>query len=595
MSGSAKSYLFDLWTFAKLRFIWLFALTLLVGLTESIGLLLLVPLLVVVGAADSAGSPIAESISQVMAHLGIPFTLVWILAIYVSLVCLRAALSYARAVLAARLRLEFVDHLRMRLFNAVAKANWLFHLERRASDISHTVMADINRVGVGTTLVFDSAMRILLTAAYVAVAFKLSAPITMVAVALAVVLGAVLWPQVRRSRRIGAIQTSRGKRSFASQAEFLAGMKLAKSHGNEGQHVDAYESEVRRVREAVLGFQKVSARTSTAFQIGTVASIAGIVYLAVEVVKVPAAELLALVAVVSRIAPAASTILGKAQGAANMLPAYGSAQKLLSEAVAASEPAVGFGTARPLEQAIGLSNVSFIYPSGVPAIDSVSLSIPARKTTAMVGPSGAGKTTLADILLGLINPSSGEMTVDGVPLSEFGLDRWRQQLAYVPQDPFLFHDTLQANIEWAANAPLSQAEVIDLVHSAALGPLVAKLPDGLDTIVGDRGFRLSGGERQRVALARALARRPTLLVLDEATSSLDGENESAVQDAIDALHGELTVVVIAHRMSTIRHADQIVVVDNGRVAESGSWDELIGNDGRLAYLAGFSAASESSQ
>ena len=585
MKAQLRAYLATLWRFAPRRLVLLAGLTLLSGLTESIGVLLLVPLLVVVGATDGTPSPISEWIESVMASLSIPFSLPWILAVYVVLVTLRALMIYWRTISTARLRLEFVDYMRMRLFRAVAGANWLFHIERKSSDISHTLMADINRVGNGTTLALDAVTRVVVTTAYVLVAFQLSAPITLISIACGVVLGAVLWPQVSRSREVGALQSRAGKRSFGSQAEFLSGMKLAKSHGNEQHHVDAYGEEVGSLRQATLAFQKVSTGTSAAFQIGTVVAVAIIVWIAVEIVEVPAAELLALVAVVSRIAPAASGILGKFQGAANMLPAFESAENLRRAALEAQEAAFGSLEARPVEDAIELRGVSFSYAVGSPALRDVELLIDANTTTALVGPSGAGKTTLADVVLGLIEPDQGGVFVDGVPLAEIGLGPWRKQLAYVPQEPFLFHDSLAANITWGAPETLTDEDVTDLVEAAALTTLVKRLPEGLDTVVGDRGHRLSGGERQRVALARALARKPSLLVLDEATSALDRENELAVQQAIDRLHGELTIVVIAHRLSTIRHADQLAVLDHGRVVETGTWDELVGSGGRLAKLA----------
>jgi ATP-binding cassette subfamily C protein len=154
----------------------------------------------------------------------------------------------------------------------------------------------------------------------------------------------------------------------------------------------------------------------------------------------------------------------------------------------------------------------------------------------------------------------------------------------VPQETFLFHDTVRANLLWT-RPQASDEELWQILRLAAADQFVAELPDSLDTVVGDRGVRLSGGERQRLALARALLRHPSLLLLDEATSALDNENERRIQQALDELHGELSIVVIAHRLSTIRHADQIVVIDNGRVVESGSWDELVARqDGRLRAL-----------
>jgi ATP-binding cassette subfamily C protein len=157
-------------------------------------------------------------------------------------------------------------------------------------------------------------------------------------------------------------------------------------------------------------------------------------------------------------------------------------------------------------------------------------------------------------------------------------------VAYVPQETFLFHDTIRSNLLWARSEATTE-EIHDALRMAAADSFVSRLPQGLDTLVGERGIRLSGGERQRLALARAVLRRPMLLVLDEATSALDSENERKIQQAIESLHGELTIVVIAHRLSTVRHADQIVVMEGGRVAETGTWESLCAQPhSRLALL-----------
>jgi ATP-binding cassette subfamily C protein len=181
-------------------------------------------------------------------------------------------------------------------------------------------------------------------------------------------------------------------------------------------------------------------------------------------------------------------------------------------------------------------------------------------------------------------PSGGRVLVDGVPLEAAGMASWRAQVGYVPQDTFLFHDSIRNNLLWAA--PGVADEALWRALDAAAADFVRRLPRGLDTTVGDRGALLSGGERQRLALARALLRQPKLLVLDEATSALDSENEQLIQHAVDELHGRVAVLVIAHRLSTVRSADAIYVLDQGRVVESGGWEELMTRPGgRLRTLA----------
>src|SRR5690606_3248715 len=238
----------------------------------------------------------------------------------------------------------------------------------------------------------------------------------------------------------------------------------------------------------------------------------------------------------------------------------------------------------PLHDAIELREVGFAYETGHEVLRRVNLAVPIGKTTAIVGASGGGKSTVADVLIGLLEPSRGEMLLDGRPLVPSQRTAWRRRVAYVAQDVFLFHDTIRANL-LIAKEDADDERLWEALESASAS-FVRELPEGLGTVVGDRGTRLSGGERQRLALARALLRDPELLVLDEATSSLDAVNEARVQEAIRRLHGSVTLVVIAHRLATVRDADMIHVMSDGRLIESGTWLELYGSErGMLRELA----------
>jgi ATP-binding cassette subfamily C protein len=579
---SWRRYFSDLRQFGGGRLLGLGALTLVAGAADSLGLLMLVPLLELVGAGprSSHGSVARDAFTAV----GLPFTLASVLLVYVLLTAVRSALVRMRSVSTARLQMEFVDWQRLRVFEAVAHADWAYQVSHRSSDVLHGVMADIGRIGNGTNLILQSIIRLIMAGAYVVVALRLSVPLTLVAAVGSVVLSAVLFPLVRRSRRLGERQTVVGRQAFGSLSEFFAGMKIAKVHGAEAFHIAEFRTAVADLRASQFDFQRTQAFASAVNQVAIAASLAALVWIGVEVVKVTTPELLALIVVLSRILPVAGGLVGDFRGAVNMQPAYLSAMAMLDEAEAAAERPVRPGPKCPLTDAVELRDIVFTYAAaGRPAVDGVSLRIPARATTALVGPSGAGKTTLADIVLGLLHPDSGVVTVDGRPLDEIDLGSWRASVSYVPQDPFLFHATLRENVCWAAPG-LDDSGVVDLLQRVGLAKTLAQLPAGIETVVGERGHRLSGGERQRVVLARALARKPTLLVLDEATSHLDVENEVAARTAIEALHGGVTVLLIAHRLNTVRHADQIVVLEGGRISELGSWDDLAGRRGRFAEM-----------
>ncbi len=260
--------------------------------------------------------------------------------------------------------------------------------------------------------------------------------------------------------------------------------------------------------------------------------------------------------------------------------------ELLRSVDTVQDPASPAVLARPVRGEIAFENVSFRYPSRpeVAALDDVSLIVRPGETVAFVGPSGAGKTTMIQMILRFYDPDQGRITLDGMALSDLRRDEFRASMALVPQDPVIFATSARENIRFG-RPDASDAEVEAAAAAAAAHEFICELPDGYDAYVGERGVMLSGGQKQRIAIARAILRDAPVLLLDEATSALDAESERAVQQAVERLSAGRTTLIVAHRLATVKKADRIIVMDRGRIVATGPHDQLVGEDGLYARLA----------
>jgi ATP-binding cassette subfamily C protein len=557
-----------LWNYAPQRTALVFVLSLISAVGEGIGLMLLVPILgVMQSGMDQIDGPLS-TILQPLSTFGFDGSLTWFLILFIVLIIIRSIVSYASTVLSSGLQFAFLDQYKLDCFRAVVRAKWHWSVQTRASDHANILINEIGRIGFGVSQSYRFLTSTILLCSYLIVAAFLSLPMTILSLCVGVITVFLLRRQHRAARYLGDEETDISNSVQQVIQEGLAGIKLTKILGNEQRHGNVLDGYLTAQRKNVLDFVKLTAGNSAIYQVLVAVMLVSLVWVGIVILELPIATLLIMIVIFSRMAPMMRSLQTQTNDILHASAALKNVQKTMQlageneEAVHADD-----GPSIQLTKALVLKDVSFNY-QGVKTLNGINLTIAANKTTAIMGPSGGGKSTLADVIMGLLTPSMGKILVDDIPLNDDNIMGWRRGIAYVSQDIFMFHDTIRANLLWAKDDATDGEIKAALEQSAA--HFVYDLADGLETVVGDGGIRLSGGERQRIALARAMLQSPEILILDEATSALDVENERKIIDAIRNLHGKMTVIVIGHRLPTLEHADQIVVIEAGKVAKKQS-------------------------
>lgn len=560
------------------------AMMVLLGLLEGSGLLLLLPLLSLLGLGESQPSNlVASAIPALLRVLGIPFTLPIVLGLFVVFMTSQLWLRRWLDVFVARIENSFVVKLRAQLYEAMVHADWLFCTRQRRSEITQVLTDEVDRIGFGTQQMLGLLSTSGVALVQLVFAFLLAPALTGLAICCGGLLLLVGRPVTRRTEELAEETQAKRLQMMSAITEHLDGMKVAKSQGREGRHLAHFQSVITDIAAHAVEWVRVWAGSRARYDIGAVLALAFFLYFATTFTRLRSTELLLFLFIFTRFLPRISSIQASCLRVLQMLPSFAAWKRLRDQFVQAQEPAWPESPRRlPFQKQIRFDRVSFAYNERYQraALRDVNLVIAAGQTTAFCGRSGAGKSTLADILMGLLRPSAGRVLIDNMPLAGENIHHWRRSVGYVPQEPFLFNETVRANLLWAQSEATEQ-DLRAALRASAAEEFVDRLPSGLDTLVGDRGVRLSGGERQRLTMARALLAQPSILILDEATSSLDTENERLIQEAIHCLHGELTVVVIAHRLSTVRKADSIIVLNQGEIVEHGTWQALLSRPGSL--------------
>ncbi len=537
----------------------LFAL-LVAGIAEGLSLTALLPLLSIAVGESSDDSSINKFMEDLFYKLGIEPSLDMILIIIVGgmftkgviLLLANRQVGYTVAHVATALRLNLIE--------ALLASRWQYYLRQHVGSLANSVATEAYRAANGfehSVIVLALAIQVIV---YAVVAVFISWQATLASLLIGLFLLVVLHRLVRATRRAGANQTQLLRYLLAYLSDVLNSVKSLKAMARDNV-ADAILHEQTQQLEKATRHEVMSRAALMALQEPILAAItAAGLYLALVTWKLSLPEVMVMVFLLTRILGLLNKTQRKYQQLAAQESAYWALRKAAEEAAASAER--NTGTDEPsLRHCIALRQVAFSYGEKT-IFKDLNLEIPVKTFTAVTGPSGVGKSTLIDLLCGLAEPDSGKVLIDGKSLHDIDLRKWRHMIGYVSQDTILLHDTILNNIV-VGEPTLTIEDAERALYQAGAWEFISTLPDGIQTVVGERGGMLSGGQRQRIAIARALAHGPTFLIMDEPTSALDPESEKTICETLQQLSKQLTIIAVSHQPAVIDAADRVFMLSHG--------------------------------
>jgi ATP-binding cassette, subfamily B, bacterial MsbA len=547
----------------------------LAALSEGLSITLFIPLVQNQMGTQTPGTGRLTAIFQAIPS---EHRLLWIgFGIFLCMV-LKNVLSYGYSLLFQSVNSLIGHRLRCGILRQLLSVRQSYLDNHDSGKLLNVLATETWRVSSACTVLASVIISVCMTVIFSILLVMISWKLTLITGCLVLVISLIVRQLTRQGKRISMRVTAANGELTQRMIETLDGMKLIRAYGRESYEQHRFDLASRAVSQAFLKLDRISGLVHPLSEILTVALLLGILLTTAMLAPGQTAVSVAFLLLLYRLQPRIKQIDVDRVALDSFSGSVEEVRSLLDET---DKPYMRSGTRMPasIEKEIIFDSVSLSYNSSKgAALKQVTCSINIGETTAIVGPSGAGKSSLINLICRFYDPSAGRLLIDGVALPELDLAWWRNQIAVVSQEVYLFNASVTENITYG-KLDATREELVEAARKAHALEFIEELPEGFETVLGDRGFRLSGGQRQRLALARAFIRDPQILILDEATNSLDLISEEVVQDALEQFGRNRTVLVIAHRVSTIEHADKIIVLDSGRVVESGTVTQLLAADG----------------